>query len=915
MMSSRHFLLLSLVSSVVLTGDAYQNAKPWPPGLQQVSPDSPVLSPEDEMKTFFMPPGYHVELVASEPMIEEPILIDWDADGRMWVIEQRGYMQDLPATNERQPIGRISVLEDTDNDGKMDKKTVFMDGLVLPRALKVLDHGVLIGEPPHLWLARDTNGDLKADTKELVVDTYGQELGNIEHNANSLTWALDNWMYTSEHNGYLRLKDGKFEYQQTLARGQWGATQDDAGRIYRNTNEAALFVDLLPARYFMRNPNLVRTRGSYESLQNDEVNTVWPVRPTPGVNRGYQDGILRPDGRLAHFTSVCSPTVYRGDRLPRELYGNVFVAEPAANLVSRIIVSDDGTTLRSKKAYPDAEFLASSDERFRPVYLSSAPDGTLYVVDTYHGIIQHKGFITEYLRDQILSRKLDHPNGHGRIYRIVHDTTRRDRQPALSKATPAQLVETLSHPNGWWRDTAQRLLVERGDRSIAKSLTDKAERAPDWRTRIHALWTLDGLDAIEPSTVVRALDDSSRDVRVSALQISERWLAQPNDQVQQAVVKRTVDSDWAVRRQLAATLGALPANSVGESALVTLLDHFGDDPLAVDAAISGLRGREWTVLQRLLTDQRETPPRSAAITTLAATVVKGGQDSGAQALLTAISEASRAAWQRQALMSGVEVVLAGAPLPGAAPARGNLNAAAANGAAAGARGGPGGARAFPDDTNARGTGAGREGAGGAGRAGAGGAGGAGNGRGRGGGASLALSSEPAAFSALARGNADLSTRASTVLARMTWPGKPAEPGAAPVAPLTPEQQKLYEGGQTLFNSLCMACHGDDGKGRTGLGPTLIGSQFALAPPVVPIRILLQGKEGSVGLMPPLGATLTDEQIAGALTYVRRQWGNAADPVDPNTVKDVRTATAGRTRPWTNDELTAVSAGRGGQPPR
>ncbi len=904
MISLRHFVLLSLLSTVVVTGYAFQSGKPWPPGLQQVSADSPVLSPEDEMKTFYMPPAYHVELVASEPMIEEPILIDWDADGRMWVIEERGYMQDLPATNERAPLGRISVLEDTDHDGKMDKKTVFMDGLVLPRALKVLDHGVLIGEPPHLWLARDTNGDLKADTKELVVDTYGQELGNIEHNANSLTWALDNWMYTSEHNGYLRLKDGKFEYQQTLPRGQWGATQDDAGRIYRNTNEAALFVDLLPARYFMRNPNLVRTRGSYESLQNDEVNTVWPVRPTPGVNRGYQDGILRPDGRLAHFTSVCSPTVYRGDRLPRELYGNVFVAEPAANLVSRIIVSDDGTTLRSKKAYPDAEFLASTDERFRPVYLSSAPDGTLYVVDTYHGIIQHKGFITEYLRDQILSRKLDHPNGHGRIYRIVHDTTRRDRQPALSKATPAQLVETLSHPNGWWRDTAQRLLVERGDRSIAKTLTDKAEHAPDWRTRIHALWTLDGLDAIEPSTVVHALDDSSRDVRVSALQISERWLAQPNDQVQQAVLKRSADSDWAVRRQLAATLGAFPANSAGESAIVTMLDRFGDDPLVVDAAISGLRGREWTVLQRLLGDQTATPQRSAAITTLAATIVKGAQDSAAQAVLTAISEENRAAWQRRALMSGVEVVLAGAPLPGAAPARGNLNAAADT--APGSRGGPGGARAFPDDTNGRGAGGG---------AGGGRAGGGGIGRGRGGGASLALASEPATFATLASGTGDLSARAKTVFARMTWPGKPAEPGFAPLAPLTPEQQKLYDVGQTLFNSVCMACHGDDGKGRAGLGPPLIGSQFALAQPVVPIRILLQGKEGTVGLMPPLGATLTDDQIAGALTYVRRQWGNAAGPVDPNTVKEVRSATTGRTRPWTNDELTAIGGGRGGQAPQ
>ena len=893
-------IVVLVIAGLVVTGYASQTGKPWPPGVQQVSDESPVLSPEDEMKTFFMPPGYRVELVASEPMVEEPILIDWDPDGRLWVIEERGYMQDLPATNERDPIGRISVLEDTNNDGKMDKKTVFIDGLVLPRALKVLDRGVLIGEPPHLWLARDTNGDLKADTKELIVDTYGQELGNIEHNANGLTWALDNWMYTAEHNGYLRLKDGKFDYQPTLARGQWGATQDDAGRIYRNTNEAALFVDLLPARYFTRNANLVRTRGLYESLQNEEVNRVWPVRPTRAVNRGYQDGILRPDGTLAHFTAVCAPTVYRGDRLPAELSGNVFVAEPAANLVSRIIISDDGTTLRSKKAYPDAEFLASTDERFRPVYLSSAPDGMLYVVDAYHGIIQHKGFITEYLRDQILSRKLDRPSGHGRIFRIVHDTTRRDQQPALSKATPAQLVDALSHPNGWWRDTAQRLLVERGDRSIAKALADKAERATDWRTRLHALWTLDGLDAIEPAMVTRALDDASREVRVSALQLSERWLAQPNHPVQAAVLKRTADADWAVRRQLAATLGVFPPNSAGETALVALLERSGDDPILVDAALTGLSGRESAVLQRLLESATETPQKSVVVTTLAATIVKGGQDKAVQDLLHSIAEESRPAWQRGALIAGVEAVLAGAALPGAAPGRGGANAAAANGTAPGARGGPGGARAFPDDPGtARGGGAG---------------GGAGGGRGgRGGaGSSLALSREPAEFSALAKGNSDLATRASTLLARMNWPGKPPAAGApAPLAPLTAEQQKLSEAGQTLFNSLCMACHGDDGKGRDKLGPSLIGSQFALAAPEVPIRILLQGKEGTVGLMPPLGATLTDDQIAGALTYIRRQWGNAAGPVDPGTVKAVRTATADRTRPWTNDELTALAGGRGG----
>ena len=220
------------------------------------------MSPEAEMETFFLPPGYHVELVASEPMVEDPVLIDWDPNGRMWVIEMLGYMQDLPATNERARIGRISVLQDTNNDGRMDKKTIFLDGLVLPRALKVLDKGVLVGEPPHLWLARDTNGDLKADGKELVCDCYGTELGNVEHNENSLLWAMDNWMHTSEGDTYFRFKDGKMEARRTLSRGQWGATQDDFGRVYRNSNSSALHVDLMSTPYYARNPNLVRTRGS-----------------------------------------------------------------------------------------------------------------------------------------------------------------------------------------------------------------------------------------------------------------------------------------------------------------------------------------------------------------------------------------------------------------------------------------------------------------------------------------------------------------------------------------------------------------------------------------------------------------------------------------------------------------------------
>ena len=429
-------MILGATIAAGLTAYGYQAQSDWPPALKPASKTSPVLTPGEALKSFVLPPGYRLELVASEPLIQDPVFIDWDPEGRMWAVEMPGYMLDITASRELEPLGRVVVFEDTNADGKMDKRTVFADGLVLARALKVLDRGVLVGEPPNLWLMRDTNGDLKMDSRELVTDTYGRRDANVEHNANGLFWAMDNRLYTSETDTYVRLRNGKFEVNKTLSRGQWGLSQDDAGRIYRNTNSSALYVDLVPTPYFTRNPTMLRTRGSYEFLGQDgnDINITWPIHPTAGVNRGYQDGVLREDGTLSSFTAVAAPTIYRGDRLPAELSGNAFVVEPSANLVSRIIIDDDGKGLRGRKAYARGEFIVSTDERFRPVYLSSAPDGTLYVVDLYRGIIQHKGYITEYLRDQILSRNLEQPTGLGRVYRVVHETTKRDSAPALSKA-------------------------------------------------------------------------------------------------------------------------------------------------------------------------------------------------------------------------------------------------------------------------------------------------------------------------------------------------------------------------------------------------------------------------------------------------------------------------------------------------
>lgn len=875
-----------VVSSITGHGDQRSPSnRPWPPGVQQVPDASPPLAPEDALKTFYMPPGYRLELVASEPLVQDPVAIDWDLERRLWVVEMPGYMRTVSGEGEREPTGRIVVLQDTDNDGRMDRRTVFADGLILARAIKVLDRGVLVGEPPNVWLMRDTNGDLRMDEKQLVTSQYGRLEVDPENNANSFDWALDNRMYTAgQSTVQLRLKNGAFEVTSTLSRGQWGVTHDDAGRTYRNTNESALHIDLVPTTYFARNPNLLRTRGSYERLAdaNPDLNTVWPVRPTPGTNRAYQAGITRADGSLARFTAVCAPLVYRGDRLPAELYGNVFVAEPAGNLVSRIIIDEDATGLRARKAYEGGEFLASTDERFRPVYLSNGPDGTLYVVDMYRGIIEHRVSLTVYLRDQIIKRHLEQPTGLGRIYRVVHHTTLRDTT-SLANASPADLVEMLTHPSGWRRDTAQRLLVERKARVVVPALERMTRSAEDPRTRLHALWTLDGLDAIEWPIVARALEDHSAHVRAAAIRIAERWLDGPDHRLRAAVLKRLDDPDRAVRLQLAATLGTLPPDRLRAAAVLSLLERHGDDPVTLDIVLSGLRGREATVLDALMRiGEAQTTQREAAITMLAATIVRGAQDDSVQEVFARIAVESGLRWQRSAVLHGAEIALLGAVMPGTPRQRATPAGAAPCPTCPGARGGPGGAYVFPPPEPAPNRHAAA----------------------RARGAGLRLNREPAALSALAVRHDDLGARAARILARVTWPGKPG--GAAPVPPLTAEEQKRFDAGHEIYRNMCQACHQADGRGQDKIAPSLIGAVLTLGPADIPARVLLNGKEGAVGLMPPIGAALDDEQIASVLTYVRRAWGHAGTPVDPATVKAVRARTATRTRPWTDAELTALA---------
>ena len=456
-------------------------------------PPAPPLSVDDALKSFRLQPGFEIEVVASEPMIETPVEIEFDEAGRMFVLEMRDFMPNVDGKGEDQRNGRVTLLEDADGDGRMDKHTVFAGDLLMPRAIAVVRGGLLVAEPPVLWFFRDTDGDGKADHKEMVSNDYGSQ-SNPEHNANGLLWGRDNWIYSANHTVRYRFSGSGWNKESTVFRGQWGLSQDDYGRLFFNSNSDQLRADLIPSEYLSRNKNFKSAFGVNVQLAKDQ--STFPVRVNPGVNRGYQKGTLKPDGTLARYTAACGPSIYRGDLFPERFHGSAFVCEPAANMVRCNLLSEKDGIITATNAFPGEEFLASSDERFRPVNSSTGPDGALYIVDMYRGVIQHRMYVTTFLRQQVLDRKLETPLNQGRIYRVVPTGGRRPQPPNLAKMNASMLVAQLSATNGWVRDTAQRLLVERRD-FVAIPLLERVVTGGTFPAAVHALWVLKGTERLE----------------------------------------------------------------------------------------------------------------------------------------------------------------------------------------------------------------------------------------------------------------------------------------------------------------------------------------------------------------------------------------------------------------------------------
>ena len=549
---------------------------------------SPVISPAASIGLMQVADGFEVKLVAAEPLVSTPIALTFDYDGRMWVVEMDGYMPDTAGTGEDIPNGKVVILEDSDKDGVADKRKVFLDSLVLPRAICLVDNGILVAEPPSLWYY-EINNDKPG--KRTLVDAAYAEGGNVEHQANGLLRAMDNWIYNAKSDKRYRKMGDKWLIEQTHFRGQWGITQDNYGRLYYNNNSENLLGDYFAPGFGATNKDQRGVAGFNEKIVAN--NRVYPARPNPGVNRGYMEGILDDSLRLVNFTAASGPVVYRGGLFGDGYASNVFVAEPSANLIKRNILRESGYVTGGKQAYKEKEFLASVDERFRPVSLYNAPDGALYVVDMYRGIIQHKTYLTTYLKNQIERRELTQPLKYGRIYKIVPA----GKEPEIVNLpeNPEQLVQLLGHTNGWVRDNAQQMLIDSNYTQAIPALQQAIGETNNPLQVIHALWALEGLGALQTEEVGALLKQPVWPIRMQALSVLPSVLNKTNYRQYVPVLEQMV----AGNDTLAAPYVAFVANYIRpfdkgatDNLLQEIVKKYPADEYVADAIISNLQDRE-----------------------------------------------------------------------------------------------------------------------------------------------------------------------------------------------------------------------------------------------------------------------------------------------------------------------------------
>lgn len=585
----------------------------------------PELSPEEALKSFQVASGFRIDLAAAEPNVVDPVAMAFDADGRLFVIEMRGYSED-----DQLSLGRVRLLQDLDDDGIYEKSTVFADGFSWPTAVTCTQGGILVGAAPDIWFLKDDDGDGKADQRRVVFTGFGRS--NVQGLMNTLKWGLDNRIHgvTSSSGGVVsKVIDGKpsEEKQQLRGRdfaiepltmtltaisggGQHGMSMNAWGETFTCSNSDHLQQVLFEDRYMARNPyatppssrrSIAADGPQAEVYRTSPVEAWREIRTYLRVNK-IVPGIVEGGGRAAgYFTGATGVTIFRGDGWPSEYKGLAIVGDVGSNLIHRKRLIEEGLLYRGVRIDNESEFVSSKDIWFRPVQYANAPDGSLYVADMYREVIEHPKSLPP-----VIKQHLDLTNGRdrGRIYRIVGNDFQHRPNPKLSELPTAELVQVLNHPNGWHRETAARLIYERQDASVAPQLIDLAANASRPEGRIRAMYALDGLGQLSEETLLARLEDDHPRVQQHAIRLAESWAAKSAKL--RAKIARLIDSpDAKVRWQLAFTLGEFPV-SEKSAFLAKLMKSDGDESLFRAAIQSSVHEGAGALLKEMVT-QSDSP--------------------------------------------------------------------------------------------------------------------------------------------------------------------------------------------------------------------------------------------------------------------------------------------------------------------
>ena len=599
---------------------------------------SAAIDAEHALSTFEVPSGFKIELVAAEPMVADPVDMEIDEYGNFYVVEMHGYPLDKSGS------GKIVLLKDTDGDGRMDKRTVFADGLVLPNGIMRWKKGVLVTDAPNVLYLEDRNGDGKAEIRDTILT--GFSLSNPHINVNNPVYGLDNWIYLA-HRGAIstrsyekefgdkgaevffpndpenirlpknagshsvRFRPENFKLEMTSSKAQFGQTFDTWGHHLLAENGNHSYQEVIANRYLQRNPNLFISDASQSISDHGNVSEIFPITKVPERQMFSGVGVM---------TSSSGITANLGGLFPAPYDQNItFVCESVSNLVHADVLNDDGASFKASRVLPNSEFLASTDSWSRPVNMYIGPDGALYVLDYYRQIIEHPEWMSD---EAVKAGGLYNGNDMGRIYRITPTAT-----PAaewtkglnLGNEQSEQLVEKLSSQNIWWRLNAQRLLVDRADKQVAPALIRMANNRTSAMGRLHALWTLQGLDLLNVELITQALKDPVAGIRENAIKLAEIHLTE-RPELAKALLPMVNDADAKVRYQLLLTLGFINTSQSVQARNQILFKDINDKWVQI-AAISASYSQTASLLNVVIDKYKHDVPAFASLVERLTTMV------------------------------------------------------------------------------------------------------------------------------------------------------------------------------------------------------------------------------------------------------------------------------------------------------